>query len=408
MDPFKYAYEVSSLPSSKPDETPMQSNARRVTREELYALVWARPMSRLAEEFGISGNGLAKVCDRLDVPYPPRGYWAKKAAGKPTVTFKLPLRKSGVLDATDIYPTPPKTAPLPDSAHAASAAAVKVEGITVPETMDDLHPRVKAWLAEHKKEQREREIEGRRRGRDSWWARSPIPDLTERDLYRFRVSSAIFKGVEKAGGKIESAPISGRVSFLIDGHKVECNIVEKLVKSLKPREQTEGWTAYPGHHQSGLASSGFLRVAFTSYVLGKPHWIETDKRKIADMLPDIIGTIMAAGPALERQRIEREESHRRYEEEQARRYEAQRLKEIDDKRWKRFQEFASNFEQRDRLLPFITELETRLAAEGDVTIGERTLSEWIGWARARAEVLDPFGRGAAGLFESISKVTQWS
>jgi hypothetical protein len=29
-------------------------------------------MIRLAEEFGITGNGLAKVCDRLDVPYPLR------------------------------------------------------------------------------------------------------------------------------------------------------------------------------------------------------------------------------------------------------------------------------------------------------------------------------------------------
>lgn len=48
--------------------------ARRVTREELHQMVWQQPMSRLAEEFGISGNGLSKVCDRLNVPYPPRGY----------------------------------------------------------------------------------------------------------------------------------------------------------------------------------------------------------------------------------------------------------------------------------------------------------------------------------------------
>lgn len=33
-------------------------------------------MSRLSERFGLSGNGLAKICRRLDVPYPPRGYWA--------------------------------------------------------------------------------------------------------------------------------------------------------------------------------------------------------------------------------------------------------------------------------------------------------------------------------------------
>ena len=59
-----------------------ETETRRLTREELYAMVWRTPMSRLAEEFGITGNGLAKICDRLEVPYPPRGYWAKKQAGR--------------------------------------------------------------------------------------------------------------------------------------------------------------------------------------------------------------------------------------------------------------------------------------------------------------------------------------
>lgn len=381
---------------------------RRITREDLYAKVWQTPMTRLAEEFGITGNGLAKVCDRMDVPYPPRGYWAKKAAGKPVVTLKLPPIKAGIPSSTDIQRTPPKPAPLPQAETSAAAAAAKVEGITVPETMDDLHPRVKAWLAEHKKEQREREIENRRNKRELFWSRSPLPDLTERDLYRFRVSSAIFRAVEKAGGKVDATPINGRVSFLIDGHKVECNIVEKLVKSLKPREQTRGWTAYPDHHQSGLASSGYLRVAFTTFLPGKPQWIETDKKKIGDMLPEIVGAIMAAGPTLEQQRIEREETRRRHEEEQARRYEAQRLREIDDKQWKRFREYASNWEDRSKLLAFIAELETRREAEGDVVVADRPLTEWIDWARARADALDPFAEGAAGMFRTISKVTQWS
>lgn len=51
--------------------------ARTLTRAELYERVWRTPMSRLAVEFGITGNGLAKICSRLNVPlnvpYPPRG-----------------------------------------------------------------------------------------------------------------------------------------------------------------------------------------------------------------------------------------------------------------------------------------------------------------------------------------------
>lgn len=63
-----------------------------ITRDQLYRRVWETPMSRLALEFGISGNGLAKICDRLNVPYPPRGYWARKEAGQKVVTFRLPER----------------------------------------------------------------------------------------------------------------------------------------------------------------------------------------------------------------------------------------------------------------------------------------------------------------------------
>jgi len=53
-----------------------------LSREELYAHVWSKPMSALAREFGVTGNALAKICDRLHVPYPSRGHWAKAAGGK--------------------------------------------------------------------------------------------------------------------------------------------------------------------------------------------------------------------------------------------------------------------------------------------------------------------------------------
>lgn len=382
---------------------------RRVTREELYALVWQRPMSRLAEEFGISGNGLAKVCDRLNVPYPPRGYWAKKEAGRPVVTLKLPPRKDGVPEVADIHPTPTKPAPLPEAEKSAAVAVEKIAGIAVPDGLDDLHPRVKAWIADHKKLQKEREQESRRRRHDAWWSTRLVPDLTKRDLYRFRVTSAIFKGVEKAGGRIETSPITGRVTFQIAGHEVECSIVEKLIRSLKERDETRKWTAYPDHHQSGLDSSGFLRVSITTYLDGRqPQWIESQKTKIGDMLPEIIGTVMAAGPILEQKKREREEREKRYREEEARRYEVKRLKEIDDKRWNKFREFAGNWEERDKLLAFIAEIEKCAPDQGEVTVGDSPLGDWIAWAKKRAEALDPFRQGVAGMFDAISKVSQWS
>lgn len=52
------------------------------SREELFALVWERPATEVARELGISDVALGKLCQRLQVPKPPRGYWAKIAAGR--------------------------------------------------------------------------------------------------------------------------------------------------------------------------------------------------------------------------------------------------------------------------------------------------------------------------------------
>jgi len=72
-------------------------------------------MSRLAEQYGISDNGLAKICRREDIPYPPRGYWAKHAAGK--APERAPLTESDRASRPiTIYPTPLAEPPpeLPD------------------------------------------------------------------------------------------------------------------------------------------------------------------------------------------------------------------------------------------------------------------------------------------------------
>lgn len=55
------------VPASHPSK-PRPTQPTVLTREELYSAVWATPMSRLVEDYGISGNGLAKICDRENVP----------------------------------------------------------------------------------------------------------------------------------------------------------------------------------------------------------------------------------------------------------------------------------------------------------------------------------------------------
>ena len=69
----------------------MARSAHELSREELHALVWSKPVQRAALEFGVSDVAVAKVCRRLQIPLPPRGYWARKDAGQDIPVPVLPV-----------------------------------------------------------------------------------------------------------------------------------------------------------------------------------------------------------------------------------------------------------------------------------------------------------------------------
>lgn len=66
-----------------------------IARDDLYERVWATPINHLADELGVNHYLLARVCEALNVPRPPAGYWQKKAAGKEQPRPHLPTALPG-------------------------------------------------------------------------------------------------------------------------------------------------------------------------------------------------------------------------------------------------------------------------------------------------------------------------
>lgn len=48
-----------------------------LTREQLFRQIWAEPIGAVAGRYGMTGNGLAKICDRLNIPRPSRSHWTR-------------------------------------------------------------------------------------------------------------------------------------------------------------------------------------------------------------------------------------------------------------------------------------------------------------------------------------------
>ncbi|MBY0355337.1 MAG: hypothetical protein K2Q12_06350 [Rickettsiales bacterium] len=53
-------------------------------RDQLNDEIWSVPILQLAKQYGLSDLGLAKICTKMKIPRPPRGYWAKRSYGQPT------------------------------------------------------------------------------------------------------------------------------------------------------------------------------------------------------------------------------------------------------------------------------------------------------------------------------------
>lgn len=49
----------------------------RITKEELEILIWSKPTTHVAIHLNCSDVAISKLCKRLGVDKPPRGYWAK-------------------------------------------------------------------------------------------------------------------------------------------------------------------------------------------------------------------------------------------------------------------------------------------------------------------------------------------
>ncbi len=111
----KFSVEIRELRRASPPLPPRsarigprQPNGREINldRSELFEHVWSKPVARLAVEWGISGPGLKKVCGRLHVPVPPRGYWAKLKAGHRVSRPKLPSLPAGAAPETPFQARP--------------------------------------------------------------------------------------------------------------------------------------------------------------------------------------------------------------------------------------------------------------------------------------------------------------
>lgn len=397
------AFSVAETPAEKsPVVRPTKPTI--LTRTELYEAVWSTPMSRLAERYGISGNGLAKICDRNKIPYPSRGYWAKHAVGK--APRKTPLSKPAQwAGSIRINPTPPRTAVnlAPELKAIFEVARDKAQKRIVHERLGKAHPVITKWVADH--EQRSRQA---RDYHDRHLRQIYMPkELTEVDRRKHRFLDALFKELEEQGGAVREGDRSEFIAQML-GEPIRFRVREKLTQKRIPltaEEKLRGWRSGDWRRQTVL--SGHLTLEIQTYL--PPgficQWVEKESEVLDDKLPEIVATFVAVIPALREQRLQNEEEDRQRREAERRRVEGRQRAKRNRNRWRAFREMAVDWQELAVVRLFIERLKD-YRTDRSLEVDGQSLAEWISWAEQWARRADPTVSGMKGVFERIAAVTE--
>jgi len=359
----------------------------RLSRQELYELVWAAPVRQIAPRYGVSDVGFAKACRAANIPLPPRGYWAKRQAGHDVPRPPLPRPSTPGQDHVVIGQT--ATAPTARRRDLEPADLSSLPAVSVPQQLRQPHA-VVAATRDRLKELRPG-ADGRLFLRDDrgCFGLRVGPQSVRRALL---ILHAICTEAERRGWSVVSAGADGyrrtaSAGIRIGRHTYPVSIEERTTSSPPSEEEVRRWQSTKPQWEkrdsppARRTPTGRLVLQIPdSWGGNRDKWADIRQVTVEAMLGDFFATLATRAvddqgrfERAERERVEREERERR---ERIRRARTDRL-----------QKEVADWEAAERIREYIARLQIRL--EGVSPPDRDRLAEWCAWALGRADELDP-------------------
>ena len=356
----------------------------KITRKELYDLVWSEPLTTICKRFGLTDNGLRKHCKSMDIPTPPPGYWAKVKYGKKAEKTPLPGNYKGNKQSTELTEVDPsKQAEVDLTTPINPIKELEIE-ITSGDTSSFVVPELlyaKDALIIDTKEKFRQEAENVHLKKNPFKTKiGPTLDIQvsmqmlERGL---RIFETIIKALKYRGHKVS---IEGNKTYvIIEDEKIKVDLRER-------RKQVPA--ASGSFYRFDTAYAGELQFnVFNEYERVISTFKDTPRSRIEDKIISIVANLEIRSKTIKEDRIEAERIRIIREKEER---ERQQFKE---KRKQEYHEFLSLFSMAERLhKTFI--LRQYISTYEDFVKNSNEMNEEIAakikWAREKADWLDPF------------------
>jgi hypothetical protein len=371
-------------------------------RDSLYEEVWATPMARLAKKYGISDVGLAKVCRKLAVPVPGRGYWAKKEAGQAVQRIPLPALKEPIR----LYkPTPKPEEP-------------KIESFTTPDERAQVakakerDPQLilKRGSLSHPLIAQAREVLGRSDcdGHGLLWTNDPCLEISvsKSALPRaLRLAAGLIAALEEEGFKI--AVKQGRkekTTATLHGQEIGFTLVEKVDRiplATPPKGGVlQRVLTYAGTPHEQKPSGRLGLQIWKPWNTFPKSWNDGKTRTLEDLLPEIVAAFLRIALAekaeCEKRAAERAEAERLAAE---RARQAALIKQ-EEARVRALLRAAANWERARRIRDLVSAACDGAQKEGVSVDPGTAFGDWLIWATRQADRIDPLKVSPTSIIDS--------
>jgi hypothetical protein len=359
------------------------------TRQELYKLVWEKPLTHIAKELGYSDNGIRKVCIKHNIPLPKAGYWSKLKYNKKVKKTPLPKSDNETKDINFNTDIEKKKGGLHTETSLLKQSIEETIDLTLtaPEKLSKPDPHIQ------KTKEYFKELKVRKQKNDWQFVHNTtgIVSINVSDplLSRaLRFMDTLIKLFKKRGHQII---VDDDTKIVINGEEYKIRLTEKH-KRIKNTS-----SSYP---EFELIPTGFLCLKFDN--LYDREWTDTVTKPIENKLSDILSWFEIKAEKDRIKRIERAIQHKIWEEE---RKKEEELKQLQDEEFSKFQSMfdtATRLHKSQYLRNYIKEFEAYSIKTKSL---DKEKQEWIKWATEKADWYDPFIEKEVPLLANIDRTT---
>jgi hypothetical protein len=377
-------------------------------REELYTEIWQQPMVRIAAKYGISSVMLGKVCRKLQIPVPGRGYWVKKEFGKPVKHIPLPEAKGDLpimrrFKKVSLEKETPQDQqmPAPEPTDPEYRRILEVEARTVavvPETKrHNLVTTTSKALMRAKAD--ERQLLHRP------WDQSCLDLRVSKDSLdrALNIMNAVILTLEAERFVVTAEPGKQGTTAQVFGHQVPFSIVEK-VREKGRRQVTEySYTRTVIDYQP----SGDLefRAGGDSYSCSK--YRDGKKQRLEGLISKLAGAIVREGRSCviraEQARLDEIERQKKAQE----RWVLSQQIDEEEKKVRELDSWVTNWGRAEQMRQFIAVLEKLWRSEGHDLSVDSPKGQRIVWMKQQADRLDPMVASPPSILDRKDDLNRW-